>query len=125
MNHLLNGAPVRIIANNAPVDAGFLPRGWDGLKDPVLVAASTGYPSWVERSALTPAPEWSFAAPTKPGRYHWRKNYQWEPIVREVREVDGELRTYSERFVQWVPLKHLEAYGSEWLVADVVAGGVR
>ena len=58
--------------------------------------------------------------PTKPGVYRWRKNYQWEPITREVRlDIDNQLVTHSERFGHDVPLKWLQAGGSEWHVEDL------
>jgi hypothetical protein len=31
-----------------------------------------------------------------------------------VLRSDGRLYTYSERFLNWVPLSHIEAGGSQW-----------
>lgn len=59
--------------------------------------------------------EWTDTAPTKAGRYLWRKDRKWEPVYRDlVRRSDGRLYTYSERFLNWVPLSHLLAGGSQW-----------
>lgn len=52
MNTYHNNIPVRVLAANAPVDPGFLPRGWANLDDPVLVTAHTGFPFWVPRASL-------------------------------------------------------------------------
>lgn len=131
MSLFYKNIPVRIIAEK-PADPSFLPRGWEGLKDPVLVANSTEYPAWVNRSALERRadPEWTLNAPKLPGSYRWRKNYQWEPVIREVRlaregDFAGHLVTFSHRFGHEVPLKHLENGGSEWFAADLLSGGLR
>jgi hypothetical protein len=59
--------------------------------------------------------EWTDTAPTKAGRYLWRKDRKWEPVYRDlVLRSDGRLYTYSERFLNWVPLSHIEAGGSQW-----------
>ena len=66
--------------------------------------------------------------PTKPGRYCWRKNYQWEPVERDVLlatsgEFEGQLVTFSHRLGREVPLKWLHASGSEWLAEDLRRNG--
>jgi hypothetical protein len=60
---------------------------------------------------------WVTIDPTAPGFYSWRKNWQWEPVTREVRvrEEDGVLITYSNRYVQWLPLNRV---GGEWQTVD-------
>ena len=59
--------------------------------------------------------QWTDTAPTKAGRYLWRKDRKWEPVYRDlVLRSDGRLYTYSERFLNWVPLSHIEAGGSQW-----------
>ena len=131
MNLFYKNAPVRILAGK-PSDQSFLPRGWEGLKDPVLVANSTDYPLWVDRSALEQRadPEWTLQAPKLPGRYRWRKNWQWEPVERDVRlashgDFAGQLVTFSHRYGHEVPLNRLENGGSEWFAPDLLAGGIK
>lgn len=69
---------------------------------------------------------WTTDKPTKPGIYRWRKDRKWEYIEREIlQRTDGVLVIYSQRYENWVPLHHLDAGGSEWLVADLVAAGCR
>jgi hypothetical protein len=124
-------APVRILTNGAPASPDFLPRGWEGLSDPVLVQSLTGYPLWVNRAALEARsdPDWSLQAPTRPGTYRWRKNYQWEPITRDVKvaspssEWAGQLVTFAHRYGHEVPLNRLEGGGSEWFGVDLISGG--
>jgi hypothetical protein len=62
-----------------------------------------------------PKEVWTETLPTAAGRYLWRKNYQWEPIERDVyfSEVRGCLVCWSSRYEQAVPL--IQLYG-EWLV---------
>ncbi|NBW15028.1 MAG: hypothetical protein EBR82_44210 [Caulobacteraceae bacterium] len=131
MSLFYKNAPVQILAG-APADPDFLPRGWEGLEDPVLIANSTGYPLWVNRSALERRddPEWTLNPPKVAGLYRWRKNWQWEPIAREVRlaqhgDFVGQLVTYSNRVGRDVPIKHLENGGSEWFAADILTGGIQ
>lgn len=66
--------------------------------------------------------------PTKPGVYRWRKNYQWDDVTREVRvapagEFEGQLVTFSNRLGREVPLRWLQAGGSEWHVEDLRKNG--
>ena len=131
MHLFYKNAPVRILAEK-PADPSFLPRGWEGLEDPVLVANSTDYPLWVRRAALEvrQEPEWTLNAPKAAGLYRWRKNYQWEPITREVRlaqsgDYAGQLIVFSSRIGHDVPLKFLENGGSEWFAADLLNGGIK
>lgn len=65
---------------------------------------------------------WTDQKPTKPGRYLWRKDRKWEPVEREVvrlKEPAGVLGVWSHRFENFVPLAHLDAGGSQWLIADL------
>ena len=40
--------------------------------------------------------QWTDTAPTKAGRYLWRKDRKWEPVYRDlVLRSDGRLYTYS------------------------------
>ena len=52
--------------------------------------------------------EWSNTPPTEPGRYWWRRSWQWESIIREIPE---DRRIYSHRYAQKVPV---EKIGGEW-----------
>lgn len=66
--------------------------------------------------------------PTRPGTYRWRKNYQWEPVTRDVRvatagEFEGQLVTFSNRLGREVPLRWLQAGGSEWHAEDLRKNG--
>ena len=72
---------------------------------------------------LADATHWTHEKPTRPGFYGWRKSYQWEYLTgkREVRLIDGELRTFAHRVQNWVPLAHLDAGGSEWFIPDLHA----
>jgi hypothetical protein len=64
--------------------------------------------------------QWTDTAPTTPGRYLWRKDRKWEPVFRDlVLRPDGRLYTYSERFLNWVPLSHIEAGGSQWHISTL------
>ena len=51
---------------------------------------------------------WSIIPPAQPGLYHWRRSWQWEPIIREIPE---DRMIYSHRYAQKVPVEHL---GGEW-----------
>ncbi len=67
---------------------------------------------------MTPRdPEWTHTLPTTAGRYHWRKNYQWEPIERDVYLRDGVLVAWSSSYEQALPLIRLPG---EWSVADIL-----
>jgi len=48
------------------------------------------------------------AVPTAPGRYWWRRSWQWEPVVREI-DTDG--TCYSHRYAQRVLAGKL---GGQW-----------
>ncbi len=56
---------------------------------------------------------WSYKPPALPGFYTWRKNYQWEPIVRDCYLVGGELVAFASRLGKPLPLKQL---GGEWKI---------
>jgi hypothetical protein len=73
--------------------------------------------------SLADQTQWTHEKPARPGFYGWRKSYQWEYITgkREVRLIDGVLKTYAHRVQNWVPLNHLDAGGSEWSKADLTA----
>ena len=64
--------------------------------------------------------EWTLQLPTKAGSFTWRKNYQWEPIVREVLLVDGVLVAWSSSYEQYLPLVRLPG---EWFLPDLIAQG--
>lgn len=80
-------------------------------------------PEWLDQQGLVEDDEdleWTDTAPTKAGRYLWRKDRKWEPVYRDlVLRDDGRLYTYSERFLNWVPLSHIEAGGSQWHISNL------
>lgn len=72
---------------------------------------------------LADATQWTHEKPTRPGFYGWRKSYQWDYLdsKREVRLIDGVLKTFAHRVENWVPLAYLDNSGSEWFKADLAA----
>ena len=88
--------------------------------EPTLIQVNRKKPGEAVWTVLDPTKdaEWTDTAPTKPGRYLWRKDRKWEPVYRDlVLRADGRLYTYSERFLNWVPLSHIEAGGSQWHIS--------
>jgi len=57
--------------------------------------------------------QWHLDPPAHAGTFIWRRNYQWEPVEREVDSdtVNNLLTTYSHRYAQQVLLP---AVGGEW-----------
>ena len=51
---------------------------------------------------------WDKTPPARPGRYWWRRTWQWEPIIRAI---PASRRVFSHRFEQEVPV---EKIGGEW-----------
>lgn len=66
-------------------------------------------------------PEWHTEPPNTAGTYIWRRNYQWEPVEREVNSdlVNDRLTTFSHRYAQEVLLP---AVGGDWFYGTEPSG---